>query len=81
MCDMTLFFVSIALVYVTVLDLSKVFIDNILLKFGICILLVVGNGSTFIGIFIHMAKALNIRLCKASKRSHRRWAWNVFIIF
>lgn len=62
MCDMTQFVVPTALAHITSSDLAKAFMENVLLKFGIYIVLVVDGGSTFMGIFIHMAKALNIRL-------------------
>ena len=45
--------------------------DNVLLKFGICVVLVVDNGNEFMGIFRKMSKSLNIRLHKAAKRNHK----------
>ena len=81
MCDMTQFVIPTTLFNVTSSDLVKAFMENVLLKFGICIVLIVDDGSTFMGIFIHMAKALNIRLYKAENVTIRRWEWNSFILF
>ena len=64
---MTQFVGSTALVQATSLILAKALMDNVLPKFGICIVLVVDDGNEFIGMFIPMAKLLNIWLHKAAK--------------
>ena len=71
MCDMTQFVVSTAISHATAAELSRAFMENVLLKMGICIVLVVDDGNEFMGIFEQMAKGLKIRLHKAAKRNHK----------
>ena len=71
MCDMTQFVVSTALSQATSSILAKAFMENVLLKFEICIVLVVDDENEFMGNFFAMAKSLNIRLHKAATRNHK----------
>lgn len=45
--------------------------ENVILKVGICIVLVVDDGNELMGIFVQLSKSLNIRLHKAAKRNHK----------
>lgn len=50
MYDMTQFVVLTAIVHATSLVLAKARMENVLLKFGICVVLVIDNGNEFMGI-------------------------------
>ena len=45
--------------------------EGILLKFGLCIVIVVDDDSKFMALFEVMAKSLNIRLQRISNRNHK----------
>ena len=71
MCDMTQFMVSVALAHVNSAELARVFMEGVLLKFGLCIVILVDDDSKFMALFEAMAKLLNIRLHRVSKRNHK----------
>ena len=71
MCDMTQFVVSIATEFVTASHLARLFMEGVLLKFGLCALIVVDADIKFKGTFAAMAKALNIKIHVAASRNHR----------
>ena len=50
---------------------ARAFMEGVLLKFGLCIVIVVDDDSKFMALFEAMAKSLNIRLHRVSKRNHK----------
>ena len=47
MCDMCQFVVSVPVKQTTAEYLARLFMENMLLKFGLCVVIVVDDGSTF----------------------------------
>ena len=45
--------------------------ENVLLKFGLCLVVVVDDDSKFMSVFTQMCKALNIKIHRAAKRNHK----------
>ena len=45
--------------------------DNVLLKFGLCIVAVIDNDSKFVSVFTQMCKALTIYLCRVATYNHK----------
>lgn len=70
MCDITSFVVSVAITYTNAAELAQAFMENVLLKFGLCLAVVVDNGSIFMGVFTQTMKSLNIHLHRVSKRNY-----------
>jgi hypothetical protein len=60
MDDMCQFVVSTALTKVNSSELAQAFMENVLLKFGLCLVVVVDDDSKFMSVFTQMCKALNI---------------------
>ena len=71
MYDMTQFVVSIATEFITASHLAWLFVEGILLKFGLCDLIVVDADNKFKGTFVSMANALKIRVHVAAARNHK----------
>ena len=60
MDDMCQFVVSTALTKVNSFELARAFTENDLLKFCLCLVVVVDDDSKFMSVFTQMCKALNI---------------------
>lgn len=71
MCDMCQFVVSVPVKQTTAAHLARLFMENVLLKFGLCAVVVVDDGSTFRGLFEDMCKLLKIRFHAAAKSNHK----------
>lgn len=71
MCDMTQFLCSVAMSHVNSAKLAQTFMEGVLLKFGICIVIVVEDNTKFMAVFKAMAKLLNVRLNYVLKRNHK----------
>ncbi len=71
MCDLTQFVVSVLIQTTHAHDLARFLFQEILLKVGMCGLIVVDAGSTFCGIFADACKLLGIRLHRASRGNHK----------
>ena len=71
MCDMTTCVVSVVIKHANLSELAQVFMEHILLKFGLCLVVVVDDGTPFMHIFEQIMKALNIRLHRVLKRNHK----------
>ena len=71
MCDMTQFVVCVATKTITASHLARLFIENVLLKFCLCALIVIDADSKLKGNFIQMAECLNIRVHVAASLNHR----------
>ena len=71
MCDMTQFVVFIATEFVTASHLARLFMEGVLLKFGLCSMIIVDDDSKFKSTFVEMAACLRLRLHVAAARSHK----------
>ena len=71
MCDMTEFVVCTAITTTEASYLARMFMEHILLKFGLCIMVVCDDGNEFRGTFEQMCTALNIRFHVVAKRNHK----------
>ena len=71
MCDMTQFVCIVVLAHVNAAELAQTFMEDVLLKFGLCLAIEVNNDSKFMGLFEATSKLLNIRLHRAAKRNHK----------
>ena len=71
MCDMTQFVVVVPVPDETSATLAEYFMQHVLLKFGICHLLILDDGSPFKGVFTAMCKSLTINHDVLAKRNHK----------
>lgn len=71
MCDMTQFVVAIATEFITASHIARLFIESVLLTFGLCAIIVVDADSKFKGTFVKMAMCLNICVHVAASYNHR----------
>ena len=71
MCDMAQFVVSIATEFITASHLARLFMEGVLLKFGLCALIAVDVDNKFKGTFISIVDALKIRVHVAAARNHK----------
>ena len=71
MCDMTQFVITVPTKRIDATEMAKLFMEGVLLKFGLCIMVVCDEGSEFRGEFESMCKILNIRFHTVAKRNHK----------
>jgi hypothetical protein len=71
MCDLTQFVVSVPVSDTHAHELARLLFQEILLKVGMCGLIVVDAGSTFCGVFADACALLGIRLHPASRGNHK----------
>ena len=71
MCDMTQFVVVVGMSHVNSAELARAFMENVLLKFGLCAVVVVDDDTKFMALSEGMCKSLNIQLHRAAKRNHK----------
>ena len=65
------FVCSVAVAHVNAAELARAFMEGVLLKFVLCLVIVVDNDSKFMALFEATSKALNIRPHRAAKRNHK----------
>jgi hypothetical protein len=71
MCDMTHFVVSTPAPVILASALASVFMQEVLLKIGFCVMVVVDDGSTFKGLFPEMCDILKIRFHTVARGNHQ----------
>ena len=71
MCDMSQFVVVVPVPNESSTTLASFFMQHVLMKFGICHLVVLDDGSPFKGAFIAMCDALNLNYDVLAKRNHK----------
>ena len=71
MCDMTQFIVVFPVPDETSTTLASHFMQHVLLKFGMCHLVVIDDGTPFKGAFVAMYQALNRNYNVLTKRNHK----------
>ena len=70
MCDLTQFVVSIITSDTTAASLSQLIMEHVLLKYGMCAVIVVDAASNFKGIFEQMCSILSITFWPLSRGNH-----------
>ena len=70
-CDSTQFVIVVLVPNEIVATLAKYFMQHVLLKFDICYLIILDDGSPFKGIFTAMCKTLNTNFDILAKRNHK----------
>lgn len=71
MCDMTEFVMCVAIIMTEASYPARMFMEHILLKFGLFIMVVCDDDNDFIDTFKKMCAALNIRFHIVAKRNHK----------
>ena len=71
MCDMTEFVMCVAITMTEASYPARMFMEHILLKFGLFIMVVCDDDNDFIDTFKKMCVALNIRFHIVAKRNHK----------
>ena len=71
MCDMNQFVVVVPVPDESSATLASYFMHHVLMKFGLCHLVVLDDGSHFKGTFIAMRDALNLNHDVLAKRNHK----------
>ena len=71
MCNLTGFVITNATSNITAQDLSRLLVQEVLLKVGFCGLIVVEDGSTFKGLFCTVCNILNIDIHVAARGNHQ----------
>ena len=71
MCDMTQFVVMTPVKKLECTYVARAFMESVLLRFGLCVLVVIDEGREFCGLFRSMCAKLNIRCHVVAKRNHK----------
>jgi hypothetical protein len=71
MCDMSQFVVSSITFDITALQLSQLFMSDVVLTFGMCAVLVVDEGSSFKSVFQEMCSILKITCWPLARGNHK----------
>ena len=71
MCDLTQFVISNVVENPNAALLAKSFMDNVVLTFGICSVVVVDSDSKFMDVFEEMCSKLNIVFWSLSRGNHK----------
>lgn len=71
MCDMAQFMITMPAMRTESSYIARLFMEGVLLKFGLCLMVVIDEGSEFRGLFEKMCNLLNIRFHQVAKRNHK----------
>ena len=71
MCDMTQFVVTQGVRSKEASHCARVFMEGVLLKFGLCLLVICDQGNENFGLFKKMCEKLNIKFHPVAKRNHK----------
>ena len=71
MCDMCQWVICVAITTTEASNLAQMFMEHVLLKFGICVMVVCNDGNEFRGTFEKMCNKLNIKYHIVAKRDHK----------
>ena len=71
MCDMSQFVVVVPVTNESSAILAENFFQHVLMKFGLCHLVVIDDGTPFKGAFVAMCKALALNYDILAKRNHK----------
>ena len=78
MCDMIEFVVCTSITSTEASYLVRMFMETILLKFGLWLMVVCDNSNDFRGTFKNISKALYIRCHVVAKRNHKAVSIDMF---
>ena len=71
MCDLTQFFILCPIKNTLAATIAKVFMEQVVLTFGVCAIIVVDDGSEFKGIMTSVAKILRIDTWTLFRGNHK----------
>ena len=71
MCDLTQFVVSVITDKVTAASLAEIFMERVILTYGMCAVVVVDDGSNFKAEFAKMCEILGIKLWPLARGNHK----------
>ena len=71
MCDLTQFIISTITFDIKAETLAKLFMENVVLAYGMVAVVVVDDGSTFKGLFQDMCSALKLTLWPLARGNHK----------
>ena len=71
MCDLTQFVISTPTFDITAGRLATIFMEQVVLSFGMCAVVVVDDGSSFKGLFEEMCQLLKITFWALSRGNHK----------
>ena len=71
MCDITGFVVAVITDNITAENIVRLFMEDVILKYGICAVVVVDDGSSFKGTFENMCTILDITYWPLSRGNHK----------
>jgi hypothetical protein len=81
MCDMTQFVITTPVPDTAAHVLAPIFMQEVLLKVGFCVMVVVDDGSTFKGIFVEMCKIIKLRCHVVARNNHQALCVELFQVF
>jgi hypothetical protein len=81
MCDMTQFFITTPIPDTAAHVLAPIFMQDVLLKVGFCVMVVVGYGSTFKGLFVEMCKIIKLHCHVNARNNHQALCVERFHVF
>jgi hypothetical protein len=81
MCDMTQFVITTPVPDTAAHVLTPIFMQEVLLKVGFCVMVVVDDGSTFKGLFVEMCKILKLRCHVLARNNHQALCVERFHVF
>jgi hypothetical protein len=81
MCDMTQFVITTPFPDTATHVLAPIFMQEVLLKVGFCVMVVVDDGSTFKGLFVEMCKILKLRCHVVARNNHQALCVERFHVF
>ena len=70
MCDLCQFLVAVVIKHVNTSELARSLMESVLLKFGLCLVVVADNVITFKGVFVQMGELLNVQVHPVAKCNH-----------
>jgi hypothetical protein len=81
MCDMTQFVITTPIPDTAAHVLAPIFMQEVLLKVGVCVMVVVDDGSTFKGLFVEMCKKIKLRFHVVAINNHQALCVERFHVF
>ena len=78
MCDMCQKVVSVVVTGTEVLYVGQIFMEHVLLKSRLCLMVVITDGNEFRGIFEKMCNVSGIKFHIVAKHNHKVVGWNGF---
>ena len=71
MCDMSQFVVGVPVINESSATLAENFLQHVLMKFGLCYLIIIDDGNPFKGAFVAMCTSLDLNYDILAKRNYK----------